>query len=144
LKDFNWTHSEGKKSGSLLLQKIKYRKRRREMQTKNLKEMARTIRQLVVIGAVFTGTLFAASPSITGLSPTAGYPGTAVTITGANFGSNPGTVTFNGTQATVASWSATSIKTGVPQAPAGKGVVVVTVGGVTSNAVSFTVLRRAK
>src|SRR5246500_2499497 len=56
------------------------------------------------------------------------------------FGSTQGTstVTFNGTAATVTSWSATSIATSVPTG-ATTGNVVVTVGGVASNGVSFTV-----
>jgi hypothetical protein len=82
----------------------------------------------------------AVTPAITSLSTTSGVVGTAVTITGANFGSSQGTgtVTFNGTAATVTSWSATTIVTSVP-AGATTGNVVVTVGGVASNAVIFTV-----
>ena len=40
-------------------------------------------------------------PSITGISPTSGFIGTTLTITGTNFGTNQGTstVTFNGTVA---------------------------------------------
>ena len=82
----------------------------------------------------------ATSPSITSLSKTSGPAGTAVTITGTNFGSSQGTstVTFNGTAATVTSWSATSLATSVPSG-ATSGNVVVTAGGVASNGVSFTV-----
>jgi N-acetylneuraminic acid mutarotase len=68
--------------------------------------------------------------------------GTQVTITGANFGATQGAnaVTFNGTQASAfTSWSATSIVTTVP-AGATTGSVVVTVGGVASNSVNFTVV----
>ena len=82
------------------------------------------------------------TPSITGLSPSSGPIGTAVTITGTNFGASQGgsTVTLNGTSATsFTSWSAGSIVTAVP-AGATTGNVVVTVGGVASNGVSFTVL----
>jgi len=63
-----------------------------------------------------------------------------VTITGTNFGATQGasTVTFNGTAATVTSWSATSIVAPVPNG-ATTGNVVVTVGGVASNGVNFTV-----
>src|SRR5438045_140725 len=78
--------------------------------------------------------------SITSLNPTSGVLGTSVTITGANFGATQGTSTvkFNGTAATPTSWSATSIVAPVP-AGATTGNVVVTVGGVASNGVSFTV-----
>ncbi len=87
-----------------------------------------------------TGTAAPPPPSITSLSPTSGAVGTSVTITGTNFGATQGTSTlvFNGTAATPTSWSATSI---VAPAPSGAttGNVVVTVGGVASNGVSFTV-----
>ena len=80
------------------------------------------------------------TPSITSLSTTSGPVGTPVTITGTNFGSTQGssTVTFNGTAATVTSWSASSLVTSVPTG-ATTGNVVVTVGGVASNGVNFTV-----
>jgi len=77
------------------------------------------------------------APAITNLSPTSGPVGTAVTITGANFGST-GTVTFNGTTATTTTWTATSIVTSVPSG-ATTGNVVVKVGGVASNGLAFTV-----
>src|SRR5712692_7522949 len=81
-----------------------------------------------------------AAPSITNLNPTSGVVGTPVTITGTNFGATQGssTVTFNGTLATPASWSSTSIAAPVPTG-ATTGNVVVTVGGVASNGASFTV-----
>jgi len=78
---------------------------------------------------------------ISSLSPTSATVGTAVTITGSNFGSVQGasSVTFNGTAATPTSWSATSIVAPVP-AGAASGNVIVTVGGVASNGVAFNVL----
>jgi IPT/TIG domain len=78
--------------------------------------------------------------TITSLSPTSGLVGTSVTITGTNFGSSQGssTVNFNGTAATTASWSATSITATVPT-DATTGDVIVTVGGVASNGVIFTI-----
>jgi hypothetical protein len=56
------------------------------------------------------------------------------------FGASQGTstVTFNGTPAIPTSWSDTTIKTAVP-AGAATGNVVVTVGGLTSNGVVYTV-----
>jgi uncharacterized protein (TIGR03437 family) len=119
------------------------------MHTNYIKEetiVARTKRQLLilaVVGVGFAGTLFAASLTITKLSPTSGRVGTAVTITGTNFGSTQGnsTVQFNGTTAKlISSWSATSINAVVPDG-ATTGKVVVTVGGVASNGVAFTVTR---
>ena len=82
-------------------------------------------------------------PSITSLSPTSGAVGASVTITGSNFGSTPGTVTFNGTAAsTPSSWSDSSIVARVPSG-ATTGPVVVTVGGTASNGVNFTVVTLA-
>lgn len=80
------------------------------------------------------------APSITSLSPNSGIPGTSVTITGANFGSAQGssTVTFNGTIAFPNTWSSTSIVVPVPSG-ATTGEVVVTIGGIASNGVSFAV-----
>jgi len=77
-------------------------------------------------------------PSITSISPTSGAVGTQVTITGANFGATQGTSTvrFNGTAATPASWSATTI---IAPAPSGAttGNVVVTVAGQASQRSEF-------
>ena len=90
-----------------------------------------------VASATYT---LAGTPSITSLSVTSGPVGTPLTITGTNFGSaqSTSTVTFNGTVATVTSWSATSIATSVPTG-ATTGNVVVTVNGVASKGVAFTV-----
>jgi hypothetical protein len=91
--------------------------------------------------AVVSFTATANAPSITSLTPATGNIGTPVTIAGVNFGSSQGTssVTFNGTNAgTAASWSAGSITINVPSG-ATTGNVVVTVGGVQSNGVPFTV-----
>ncbi len=98
---------------------------------------------VTVSGVASNGSTFTVlpTPSITNLSPTSGAVGTAVTVTGANFGATQGTstVTFNGINAgTATGWSATSITINVP-AGATTGNVVVTVSGVASNGVAFTV-----
>ena len=80
-------------------------------------------------------------PSITGLLPISGSVGTVVTIAGNNFGTT-GSVTFNGTIATPTSWAETSITAPVPVG-ATTGNVVVTVGGVQSNWLNFTVTTAA-
>ncbi|HKV62464.1 MAG TPA: IPT/TIG domain-containing protein, partial [Candidatus Acidoferrum sp.] len=80
--------------------------------------------------------------TIASVSPMSGMVGSPVTIAGANFGATQGasTVTFSGTIATPTSWSATSIVAPVPAgATTGNVVVVITVGGVASNGVNFTV-----
>jgi hypothetical protein len=88
-----------------------------------------------------TYTLNISPPSISSLSPTSGPVGTAVTITGANFGPSQSgsTVTFNGTSAGAgSSWSNSSITVAVPNG-ASTGNVIVTVGGLASNGTAFTV-----
>jgi RHS repeat-associated protein len=80
-------------------------------------------------------------PTLTSLSTSSGPYGTLVTITGTNFGASSGTsaVTFNGTgSATPLSWSSTSIVVRVPPC-ATSGNVVVTVNGIPSNGLSFSV-----
>ena len=80
------------------------------------------------------------NPVITGLSPTTGAPGTAVTISGSGFGATQGnsTLSFNGGTATVSSWSDTQIVAIVPD-QAYPGPVTVTVGGITALGPTFTV-----
>jgi regulation of enolase protein 1 (concanavalin A-like superfamily) len=89
-------------------------------------------------GAAFT--VSSTAPTVASLSPTSGAVGTAVTISGANFGATQGasSVRFNGTVATPTSWGASSIVAAVPSG-ATTGPVTVTVNGVVSNGVSFTV-----
>jgi hypothetical protein len=84
--------------------------------------------------------LTAPAPSLTSLNPTSGAVGMAVTIAGANLGATQGTSTvkFNGTAAAPTNWNGTSITVPVPSA-ATTGTVVVTVGGVASNGITFTV-----
>jgi hypothetical protein len=90
------------------------------------------------------GGVGGAAPSITSLNPTSGAVNSAVTISGANFGATQGTSTvkFNGVTAATTSWGAASITATVP-AGATTGNVVVTVGGVASNGVSFAVAAAA-
>ena len=95
---------------------------------------------VTVSGRTSNGVLFTVVPPpvITSLSPTSGAVGTAVTISGNNFGTTQDSVSFNGTQATITSWSATSIVASVPNG-ATTGNVIVRASGVNSNGVNFTV-----
>jgi hypothetical protein len=99
---------------------------------------------VVTVGGIASNslgfTVSASAPSLTSLTPSSGAAGTPVTISGSNFGSTQGTgtVTFNGTAATPTSWSATSIVVPVPGG-ATTGPLVVTVGGMASNSLGFTV-----
>ena len=97
-----------------------------------------TVNSLASNGVPFTVLV---PPTISGLSLTSGVMGTPVTIAGTNFGAAEGasTLTFNGTAATISTWSATSITTVVPPG-ATTGNVVVTINGNPSNGVPFTVL----
>ena len=81
------------------------------------------------------------TPTITSLAPTSGPVGTTVTVLGTNFGATKGTstVAFNGTIATPTIWSATSINVPVP-AGATTGRLIITVGGVASIGLTFTVV----
>jgi regulation of enolase protein 1 (concanavalin A-like superfamily) len=99
---------------------------------------------VVMVGGVasngMTFTVTASPPSVTTLSPSTGPVGTSVTISGANFGDMQGSsvVQFNGTTATPMTWTTTSLFVPVP-AGATTGPVVVTVGGMASNGMTFTV-----
>ena len=82
-----------------------------------------------------------AAPVITKLKPATGAVEAGVKIKGSNFGDerDDSTVTFNGTEVRVYdSWGDTKIDVEVP-GEATTGPVVVTVGGVVSNGVTFTV-----
>jgi len=81
------------------------------------------------------------SPVVSGIFPSSGTVGTSVTISGSNVGASQGssTVTFNGTAASVSSWSDTTIVAKVPLG-ATSGGVVVTVDGIASSGVNFTVV----
>ena len=89
----------------------------------------------------FTVDLVQLTPNITGVTPTHGFPGATVTVAGNRFGITQGTsvVKFGGSAASVSSWSNTSITCKVPSIAAGATTVALTVDGVTSNAVAFTV-----
>ena len=100
-----------------------------------------TVNKQASNGLMFTVSAAATPPSIASLNPTSGPVGTAVTITGTNFGAAQGAsaVTFNGVTATsITTWTATSIIAVVPSG-ATNGNVVVTVAGKPSNGVAFTV-----
>src|SRR5205085_3763501 len=100
------------------------------------------IRDLTVTGVQTCALpiLTTVGPSISGLSLTQGPVGAGFTINGANFGSTQGTstATLNGATLTVTNWIANQINVTVPSG-ATTGNVVVTVGGVASNGMLFTV-----
>jgi sugar lactone lactonase YvrE len=84
------------------------------------------------------------APQIISVEPSSGEVGDTVTVNGENFGPSvrENTVTFNGTIATIISANPTVLEVSVP-AFAETGPLVVTVNGIASNAVTFTVLPSA-
>jgi len=81
----------------------------------------------------------APAPAITSLTPSSGLAGSSFTIAGSNFGSG-GTVSFAGAAATTSGWTAGSITVTVPAAATpGAKTVIVTSGGQSSGAATFTV-----
>jgi Bacterial Ig domain/IPT/TIG domain/Beta-propeller repeat/Carboxypeptidase regulatory-like domain len=90
--------------------------------------------------AVKWATDISTAPLISSLSPNSGPFGTSVTINGFNFGATQSgsMLTFNGAPAAPASWADKKIVVVVPTY-ATTGAVVVTVNGVSSNGVVFSV-----
>lgn len=80
------------------------------------------------------------APNITAISPSNAYVGDTITISGSSFGATQAgsTVTIGGVNASVASWSDTSIQAVVPGG-ASSGSASVTVNGTASSTQPFTV-----
>ncbi len=84
------------------------------------------------------------TPLIISLNPTSGYVGSAVQISGKNFGNTKGSnsISFNGISlvgSDYLSWSDTEIKCKVPVG-ASSGKVIVTISNTNTNGIDFTVL----
>jgi len=107
------------------------------------KELPVPVRPLMFRPPLNGGAIFFQSspPGISQVQPNSGAPGTAVTITGANFGTSQGagTVTFNGAAATVSSWSNSTIHVTVPSG-ALSGPLKVTTSAGTASAGRFVVI----
>jgi len=83
------------------------------------------------------------APTITSLTPASGKVGTAVSIVGTNLGVTAGTVTFNGTQASLVAgsvWTNTNVRVTVPAGATTGDLVVTRADGVKAPAKTFTVL----
>ena len=93
-------------------------------------------------GDGFIGEISALSvPEIASVTPASGAAGTSVTITGSNFGSDVGSVSFGGTATSIQSWSASEIVFQIPNSvTAGAGAVVVTTALEPLAAGNFTVV----
>lgn len=78
-------------------------------------------------------------PYISSISPTSGDIGTIVSITGSDFSTIQGSVTFNGVDAAVSSWTDTQIEVTVPDGASTGPVIVHTSEGFDSNSVTFTI-----
>ncbi len=84
--------------------------------------------------------IYANVPVISGINPVASLAGSTVTVSGYNFGTTQGSITFNGVAATVQNWADTSITAIVP-ANTTLGNVVVDTGDQNtpySNPILFT------
>jgi glycosidase len=80
-------------------------------------------------------------PAVGSIGPTVAQPGVAVTIAGQNFGSSTGSVSFNGTHATITSWSSTQVTFTVPSVANGVyQVQLANSSGTNANTIQFTVL----
>jgi len=97
---------------------------------------------LILDAATLTGGPPAepATPAISSITPAGGTAGTRVTITGTNFGfaQGSGSVTFNGTPATVIDWSNTQILVAAPAGVQSGPVQVTTAGGSSNTNIDFT------
>ncbi|MBS1603529.1 MAG: VCBS repeat-containing protein, partial [Bacteroidetes bacterium] len=95
-----------------------------------------------LLTSVFLSILLQAQPRINSFSPTSGPIGTAVTITGSNFGAtlSDNIVYFGAVKATVTSASATSLTVAVPTGATYEPITVTTAGLTASSAIPFNVL----
>ena len=96
---------------------------------------------VTVDGRASNAVTFSVAPHVTSISASSGVAGQSLTLTGTTFGvvQGPSTVTFNGSAATVTSWSDTSVTAIAPANAGGAEQVAVTVGGLSSNALAFWV-----
>src|SRR6202040_3945562 len=83
-------------------------------------------------------TVEGATPAVSSVSPSSGPIGTMVAISGSDFGTTQGSVSFNGTPAGILEWNNMSIIAQVPPS-ATTGPVQVSVSGVPSNTNNFRV-----
>jgi glycosidase len=83
----------------------------------------------------------ATAPEVGSIGPTVGQPGMKVTIAGDGFGSATGTVSINGTAATISSWANTSVTFTVPSVTGGVyQAQLKNSAGTAANTIQFTVL----
>jgi glycosidase len=81
------------------------------------------------------------APEVGSIGPTVGQPGTRVTIAGDGFGSSTGTISVNGINASVTSWSNSSVTFTVPSIAGGVyKVQLTTAQGGLANTIQLTVL----
>ncbi len=78
-------------------------------------------------------------PTITAVLPQQGVAGAEVDILGDRFQGSSRFVSFGGVQASILLWEAGRVRVQVPEGPLGQTLVVVTIDGRPSNAISFLV-----
>lgn len=80
-------------------------------------------------------------PAVGSIGPTVAQPGVRVTLAGQNFGSSAGSVSINGTSATITSWSNSQVTFTVPSVANGVyQVQLANSSGTKANTIQFTVL----
>jgi len=82
---------------------------------------------------------FTVIPSLNAIGPNPGGAGSLVSISGADLGTSEGSVQFNGVSATIVDWNEQSVSAKVPALPVSTVPVTVTVAGITTNAIQFSV-----
>jgi hypothetical protein len=88
-------------------------------------------------GTIGAYVVYTPPPTIAGVTPTIGGPGTAVTLTGANF-TGATAVTFNGISASFTVISDTTITAAVPNGATTGPIAVTTAGGTATSSSNFT------
>src|SRR6266550_1715187 len=92
--------------------------------------------RLFLLLLLFAAQAFGQDPILEKVEPDSGAVGDPIVLTGQNFGTETGSVTFKGKVATTTQWTDTSIIAVVPSG-AGSGEVVVTVGDKASKGKAF-------
>ncbi|MEM6643438.1 MAG: IPT/TIG domain-containing protein [Bacteroidota bacterium] len=123
------------------------------MKLKSVSKLSRLMKFGLIIQLIMIATLSLQScdddneevsiptPTISGITPSEGAPGTLVTIAGANL--DGGTVTLSGSAVSTSSVTSTQIQFTVPEGAVTGMVVVTTEGGTAESATAFTVLENA-
>jgi hypothetical protein len=81
---------------------------------------------------------FMVIPTVTTIAPASGNIGTEVTLNGGSFGTS-GTVTFNGVQAPISTWTDSTVTVQVPSS-ASSGPIILSTNGISATGVPFLIV----